>query len=80
VKTRDASVPIVLAFCWIHLRRRFYEIAVGNNAPLAEDALRQIGTLVRISGRAKLADVIRYAIRHWPRLIRFLDDGRIEIA
>ena len=36
-------------------------------------------TLARISGRAKLADVIRYAIRHWPGLIRFLDDGRIEI-
>jgi hypothetical protein len=36
-------------------------------------------TLARISGRSKLADVIRYAIRHWDGLIRFLDDGRIEI-
>jgi hypothetical protein len=27
----------------------------------------------------KLADVIRYAIRHWEGLVRFLDDGRIEI-
>jgi transposase len=117
VKTRDGSAPIMLAFCWAHLRRRLYEIAVGGNAPLAEDALRQIAvlyaiedpirgqsaerrreirqtrtrplidafrawldaTLARISGRGKLADIIRYALRHWDGLIRFLDDGRIEI-
>ena len=36
-------------------------------------------TLARVSGGSKLADVIRYAIRHWQGLIRFLDDGRIEI-
>lgn len=35
--------------------------------------------LARVSGRSKLADVICYAIRHWDGLIRFLDDGRIEI-
>jgi hypothetical protein len=107
----------VLSFCWAHLRRRFYEIAARGNAPLAEEALRQIAalykieetirgqsagqrqsvrnirtrplvdefnswldaTLARISGRSKLADVIRYAIRHWEGLVRFLDDGRIEI-
>ena len=117
VKTREASAPIVLSFCWAHLRRGFYKIAVGGNAPLAEDALRQIGalykieeqirgqsaeqrqsarnararplvdafknwldaTLARVSGGSKLADVIRYAIRHWQGLVRFLDDGRIEI-
>jgi transposase len=117
VKTREASAPIVLSFCWAHLRRGFYKIAVGGNAPLAEDALRQIGalykiedqirgqsaeqrqsarnaktrplvdafknwldaTLARVPGRSKLADAIRYAIRHWQGLIRFLDDGRIEI-
>ncbi len=117
VRSREPSAPIVLSFCWAHLRRRFYEIAARGNAPLAEEALRQIGalykieetirgqsagqrqsvrnirtrplvdefnrwldaTLARISGRSKLADVIRYAIRHWEGLVCFLDDGRIEI-
>jgi transposase len=117
VRSREPSAPIVLSFCWAHLRRRFYEIAARGNAPLAEEALRQIAalykiedtirgqspeqrreirnvrtrplidefkswldaTLARISGRSKLADVIRYAIRHWEGLVRFLDDGRIEI-
>ena len=117
VKTREDSAPIVLSFCWAHLRRRFYDIAVGGNAPLAEDALHQIAalykieehirgqsaeqrqnarnagtrplvdafktwldaTLARVPGRSKLADVIRYAIRHWQGLVHFLDDGRIEI-
>jgi hypothetical protein len=117
VRSREPSAPIVLSFCWARLRRRFYEIAARGNAPLAEEALRQIAalykieetirgqsagqrqcvrnirtrplvdafkswldaTLARISGRSKLADVIRYAIRHWDGLVRFLDDGRIEI-
>lgn len=117
VKTREASAPIVLAFCWAHLRRRFYEIATGGNAPLAEEALRRIAalyaieerireqsaeqrreirqaetrplvdalkawldsTLARLSGRAKLADAIRYALRHWEGLVRFIDDSRIEM-
>ena len=26
-----------------------------------------------------LSDAIRYAIRHWPGLVVFLDDGRVEM-
>ena len=48
VKTREDSAPIVLSFCWAHLRRRFYDIAVGGNAPIAEDALHQIAALYKI--------------------------------
>jgi transposase len=117
VTTREPSAPIVLAFCWTHLRRRFYEIAAGGNAPLAEDALRQIAALYRIEdsirgqsaaarlkvrqaktrplldqlkswlektlplvpGRSKMAEAIRYALRHWDGLILFAGDGRIEM-
>jgi transposase len=46
--TRDKNAPIDLAFCWAHCRRRFYEIAQGGNAPLAEEALRQIAALYKI--------------------------------
>jgi len=35
--------------------------------------------LPRVSGASDLARAIRYAIRHWPGLIAFLDDGRIEM-
>ena len=45
---RPASEPIILSFCWTHLRRRFYEIAIGGNAPLAEEALIQIAALYKI--------------------------------
>ena len=33
----------------------------------------------RVSGASDLAKAIRYAIRHWPGLVVFLDDGRIEM-
>jgi len=33
----------------------------------------------RISAASDLAKAIRYAIRHWPGLVMFLDDGRVEM-
>jgi transposase len=45
---RPPSAPLILSFCWTHLRRRFYEIAVGGNAPLADAALVQIAALYKI--------------------------------
>jgi hypothetical protein len=126
---RRAGGPLTLAFCWAHLRRRFYDIAGANvyrerqaltnggNAPIAEEALTRIGKLyeieadirgrpaderrterqahskpltdelkpwlekqlARVSRGAPIADDIRYGLSHWDGLIRFLDDGRIEI-
>lgn len=35
--------------------------------------------LGRLSGRAALAQAIRYALNHWDGLNRFLDDGRFEL-
>src|SRR3954449_11068954 len=34
--------------------------------------------LARVSGKSGLAEAIRYALRHWPGLVLFLEDGRIE--
>lgn len=48
VTTRDATQPIRLAFCWAHCRRKFYDIAKGGHAPIAEDALVQIAALYKI--------------------------------
>jgi transposase len=36
-------------------------------------------TLPRISAKSELAGAIRYAAKHWPQLIRYRDDGRLEI-
>jgi transposase len=35
--------------------------------------------LGRVSGKAPIADAIRYALHHWDGLTRFVDDGRIEL-
>lgn len=108
---------IALAFCWAHLRRHFFDIAKGGDAPIAGEALERIAALYaiektirgasaearravrqarsrplvvalrawlehqlgRVSGKAPIAGAIRYALHHWDGLIRFLDDGRIEL-
>ncbi|MBE7157986.1 MAG: IS66 family transposase [Rhodospirillales bacterium] len=33
----------------------------------------------RLSGGSDLAKAIRYALRHWPGLVVFLEDGRVEM-
>ena len=43
-----AGGPVTLAYCWSHVRRRFYEIAQGGNAPIAEEALARIAALFAI--------------------------------
>lgn len=108
---------ITLAFCWAHLRRRFFDIAKGGDAPIASEALERIAALyaiektirgknaderrqlrqdnskplvaalktwfeqqlARVSAKAPIAEQIRYGLNHWDGLIRFLDDGRIEL-
>ncbi|TPK35960.1 IS66 family transposase [Mesorhizobium sp. B2-5-4] len=39
---------VTLAFCWAHVRRRFYELAAAGPAPIASEALRRIAELYRI--------------------------------
>jgi transposase len=108
---------ITLAFCWAHLRRHFFDIAKGGDAPIASEALERIAALyaiektiralsaderravrlqrskplvlalktwleqqlARVSGGAPIAGAIRYGLNHWDGLIRFLEDGRIEL-
>jgi transposase len=109
--------PATLAFCWSHWRRRYYEIARGGPAPIADDALRRIAALyaieekirgrsaeerravrqteskplvealkswldvqlARVSAKSTMAQAIRYGLNHWQGLVRFLEDGRIEM-
>ena len=39
---------VQLAFCWAHVRRRFYELAVAGPAPIASEALERIAGLYAI--------------------------------
>ena len=36
-------------------------------------------TLAQVAGGSSIAQAIRYALNRWDGLVRFLDDGRIEI-
>jgi len=38
----------ILAFCWAHTRRKFYDVHVATNSPLAHEALQRIGALYAI--------------------------------
>jgi transposase len=116
VPTR-AGGAVTLAYCWSHLRRKFYEVYVGGHAPIATEALARIKllyeieddirglppelrrsirqerskpvvealkpwfeeSLAKVSKGGKIAEAIRYGLNHWDGLLRFLDDGRIEI-
>jgi transposase len=42
-----------LAFCWAHVRRRFYELAAAGPAPIASQALERIAGLYRIEGQIR---------------------------
>ena len=55
--------PLVLALCWSHFRRRFYDIAKGGNAPIATEALLRISQLYQIEDeiRGQSADTRRAA-------------------
>jgi transposase len=106
---------IRLAFCWAHVRRKFYELAEGS--PVATDVLRRIASLYaiedeirglsaderrnardqrsrpivddlyrfleargrQVSAKSRLGEAIRYTLPRWDGLIRFLDDGRIDL-
>jgi transposase len=54
---------ITLAFCWAHLRRRFYDIAKSGPAPIASEALERIAALYAIEKtiRGRSADERRAA-------------------
>jgi transposase len=44
---------IVLAACWAHTRRKFYEVAEATGSSMAAEALRRIGELYAIEARVR---------------------------
>jgi transposase len=63
------SGQVRLAFCWSHVRRRFYEIAAAGPAPIAAEALARIAELYAIEAeiRGRSADERRAVRQHRAR-------------
>ena len=49
----DPNHPIKEAACWAHVRRKFYDIQVATDSPIANEALRRIGELYEIEKRCR---------------------------
>jgi len=49
----QARGNVVLAACWAHTRRYFYEFFEANGSPVAAEALRRIGELYAIEERIR---------------------------
>jgi transposase len=109
--------PVMLAYCWAHWRRQWFDIARSPPAPIAAEVLQRIAELYQIEAEIRgeeadtrravrqqkskplievlktwleemlrqvpsgssTAQAIRYGFNQWAGLLRFLDDGRIEI-
>src|SRR5271156_3239305 len=55
---------VKLAFCWAHVRRRFYELAAAGSAPIAREALERIKALYAIEANIRGKDPdVRRAVR-----------------
>ncbi len=112
-----AGNSVQLAFCWVHMRRAFFQFHASTGSPIAAELLARVASLYaieaeirghpaehrrkvrcarsrpiveashdwlhdqlpRISGASDLAKAMRYAMRHWPGLVAFLDEGLIEM-
>lgn len=105
------------AACWAHVRRKFYDLHVAHNSPVAAEALRRIAelyaveadirghepeqrrrvrdersrsllaslkqwleeTLIKLSKKSETAQAVRYALGRWDALLRYVDDGHVEM-
>jgi transposase len=48
-----ANSGVVLAACWAHTRRKFYEVAEATGSPVAAEALRRIGEFYVVEARVR---------------------------
>ena len=83
---------VQLAFCWSHVRRRFYELAQGGMGPIANEALSRIAALYQIEDeiRGRAASERRAvrqqrsrplvdALQPWPENVAYVQ-SRSQLA
>jgi transposase len=90
-----AKGEVVLAACWAHTRRKFYDVAEAENTPLAHEALRRIASLYaveahvrgqppahRLAARQSLSRPIVEAMKTWleAQLPQLLGRGKLAEA
>jgi hypothetical protein len=73
--TARAGLVVVLSRC----RSLKWSGKFGQRARLDELALWLQAQLRKISGKAKLAEAIRYALNRMPKARGYLEDGRLEL-
>jgi transposase len=57
-----------------------YAVRQVETKPLVEKLRAWLETrLAAVSEKSSIAEAIRYGFHHWDGLVRFLDDGRIEM-
>jgi transposase len=63
-RSKHDPLAVILAFCWSHVRRGFYDQAKTGTAPVASEALRRIAALYEIDARVRgKSPVERLAVR-----------------
>jgi transposase len=72
-----ACKDVILAGCWAHARRYFYDVLINTGSPIAQDGLRRIGELYAIEKEIRgQSPPFRLAARR-QRSKRIVDDLRI---
>src|SRR6266446_1751962 len=57
-----------------------HTVRQAETKPLVEDLRAWLETrLIAVSEKSTIAEAIRYGFNHWDGLVRFLEDGRIEM-
>jgi hypothetical protein len=54
---------VELAFCWVHMRRNFYELATAGPAPIASEALKHIAAFYAIEKEIRGRSAERRLVR-----------------
>ena len=80
VLTRIRALYAIEAEIRGHPAEHRKQVRQERSRPIAEALLVWLQNHVgRVSAASDLAKAVRYAIRHWPGLVVFLDDGRVEM-
>lgn len=74
-----------LAFCWAHVRRRFYELAAAGPAPIATEALERIKALYAVEAEIRGQDPEARRVARQERSRPLVEDlepwlrGKLEV-
>jgi transposase len=80
ITPREPAAPAVAI--WVHRTRTDHrrEVRIERARPLLDTMHGWLqSTLAKLSRKSDVALAIGYALGRWPALLRYVDDGRVEI-